>query len=369
MSKENGPGAPRVLAEPVDSLSSATASLTDLTLNAEVHRICVVEGGYPGDWPRHERCPCCGTGKLRFLFHKQGIAHEQCVNCDFVCINPYPPDEILKKIYSGSYYTNFREYYEARHLRESGGHSVTAAPIEMLETMIERASGERQTGEWLDVGGGVGTVADLIRQRRPGWRITLNEYNPRSIELAREIYGLEPVSHDASRLATAGCRFDVISAIMVLEHIPDPLDFVRSYARLLNPGGILVAMVPHFTHLNAAVSKAASPNVTPPFHVSLFRCSNLRLLLERSGLFEQVHIEQTGPAAFSLLHHYPYGEYWDVTIPTAENPMPRSIKIQEYSPEMNAGLNALGEAESKIGDYFAKSDGRLYLTSFSRRAQ
>ncbi len=339
----------------------------DDTLNAEVRRICMLEGGYPGKWPRHARCPCCGIGELRSLFSKQGFNHDQCTNCGFVCVNPYPPDEIIRKLYAGAYYTNFREFYEARHLREVGGYSVTAAPLELLEEMIECATAGRATGRWLDVGGGLGTVADLIRRRRPGWDVTLNEFNPRSVELAGEIYGLDVVTSDACELREAGRRFNAISAVSVLEHVSDPLLFVKSYAQLLTDNGVLAIIVPQFTALNAAVSKATAPNATPPFHVSLFHRRNLRCLLERVEELGDIRITQFGPPAFSLLHHYDTSRYWDVSIPSAEQPAPQSLKLREYPIAMVMGLNALEQAESAVGDYFADIDGRLYLMALAQR--
>src|SRR5579862_6416616 len=129
------------------------------TLNAEVHRICMVEGGYPNAWPRHTSCPCCGVGELRSLFKKHEFNHDQCIHCGFVCVNPYPPDDIVKRLYSSTYYTNFREYYEAGYLQRTGKHSITAAPVELLEDMIVRAAAGRAAGDWLDVGGGMGSVA------------------------------------------------------------------------------------------------------------------------------------------------------------------------------------------------------------------
>ncbi len=340
----------------------------DLTLNAEVNRICIVEGGYPAKWPRHSCCPCCGTGQIRPLFTKHQFNHSQCANCGFVCVDPYPPDDILKKLYAGAYYTNFREYYEARHLREVGGSCMTAAPLELLEQMIAFASCGRETGDWLDVGGGLGTVADLARRRCPGWAVTLNEFNPRSLELAREIYGLDAVGSDARQLRRMPRRFDVISAISVLEHIPDPLSFLRSYVELLKPDGIMAVIIPHFTGLNAAVSKAAAPNATPPFHVSLFRRDSLSVILRRVGLFGDVQISaiRTTGVQFAtpLRHEFDTGTF---NIPSLEEPVPRSLKMKEYPVEIAVGLNALEQAEEAVREYFAETDGRLYLMAICRK--
>ena len=349
---------------PAAPLDKGTA---DETLNAEVRRICMIEGGYPGKWPCHARCPCCGTGELHSLFSKQGFNHDQCTTCGFVCVNPYPPDEIIRKLYAGAYYTNFREFYEARHLREVGGYSVTAAPLELLEQMIECATAGRAAARWLDVGGGLGTVADLIRRRRPGWDVTLNEFNPRSVELAAEIYGLDVVSSNARELLESGRRFDVISAVSVLEHVSDPLLFVEPYARLLTDSGVMAIIVPQFTALNAAVSKATAPNATPPFHVSLFQRRNLRSLLERVDELNHIRISQLGRRHSACCTTTTRAATRDVSIPSAEEPVPQNLKLREYPITMAMGLNALEQAKSAVGDYFAETDGRLYVMALAQR--
>jgi SAM-dependent methyltransferase len=353
--------------EAVIDLSAERGSADFLTLNAEVHRICVTDGGYPAEWPQHPCCPCCGTGQLTNLFSKHQFNHRQCANCGFVCVDPYPPGDILKKLYAGSYYTNFREFYEARHLREVGGYSMTAAPLELLEKMIDSAARGRAVGDWLDVGGGLGTVADLVRRRHPKWAVALNEFNPRSLQLAREIYGLDTIDNDALQLRNMERRFDVISAVSVLEHIPEPFSFLRSYAELLKSDGILVLIVPQFTRLNAAVSKAASANAAPPFHVSLFEEHCLRVILERIGVFKCVDVSQYGPPAFSLLHHYDTSEYWDIAIPSLQEPVPKGLQVKEYPTEIALGLNALAQAEPAMKDHFAETDGRLYLMAVAAR--
>jgi len=116
--------------------------------------------------------------------------------------------------------------------------------------------------------------------------------------------------------------------------------FSGSYAQLLKSHGTMVIIIPQFTALNAMISKAASPTVTPPFHVSLFRESSLDLILFRVGLFREVQTSQFGPPAFSLLHHYDTSEYWDISIPSVQEPIPRSFMVKNYPNEVADGLSA-----------------------------
>src|SRR5262249_53004408 len=108
-------------------------------------------------------------------------------------------------------------------------------------------------------------------------------------------------------------------------------------------------------------------NAAPPFHVSLFEEHCLRVILERIGVFKCLDVSQYGPPAFSLLHHYDTSEYWDIAIPSLQEPVPKGLQVKEYPAEIALGLNALAQAEPAVKDHFAEADGRLYLMAVAAR--
>lgn len=335
------------------------------TLRGEIEQVCMVQGGYPTRWPRHAHCPACGGGPLVKAFAKYGFDHARCATCGFICVDPYPPEEVMARLYAGEYYTRVRELLELPLLEASGEGTPFSAPRDVLEEIIARTATTR-SGAWLDVGGGLGAFARLVRERRPTWNVRLNESNPFSIRIARERLGLDVVTGDPDELLRRGERFDVISSVAVAEHIPHPVEFLSGYARLLRPGGWLVTVVPQFTPLNGFVSRSSSPNAVPPYHVSLFSEQTLRRMLARVPGVALVGIEQTGPAAFDLTQHVQTGDHWDVEFPTRERPEPRSIRIHEYEEDQRRALEALDSIKDRLGEYFADHDGRLYLIAYCR---
>ena len=333
------------------------------TLREEIISICVDEGGYPHDWPSHKSCPCCGRGPLKPAFRKFGFEHKQCEACKFVCVDPYPPDKVVEELYKGQYYTKVRELFELPRARQGEDSTPFSAPRELLLDLIERHTRQKTNGHWLDVGGGIGTYANLVKQWAPGWDVTLNEFNPRSLEIADELYGIKTSANSAQDLYDRETRFDIISSVAVLEHIAEPLDFIKSYARLLQPGGTLITIVPNLTYLTSVVARGSSATLAPPFHLSLFNAHNLGIALERTGMFSQINIGEAGPSAFSLLHHISFGDKWDISIPTAEVPEPQGILVEPYDMPTAIRLNALAEADQKLGNYFSETDGQLLLVA------
>jgi ubiquinone/menaquinone biosynthesis C-methylase UbiE len=330
----------------------------------EVTGVCFQDGRYPFEWPRHDSCPACGGQALRPAFCKHAFNHDRCEACGFVCLNPFPPDDILRALYEGQYYTAVRECYELPNAIEGKEDPSLSVPREILQAVVKRAAEGRSSGAWLDVGGGLGAFADQIARHLPRWSVELNELNPVSAEIARRLFGLSIVSHSPKELSNTDKRYDVVSSIGVLEHLPNPAYFLSSYARLLKPGGMMIVVIPQFTPLNSFVSRASSPNIVPPFHASLFNKENLRLFLNRLGIFEKAEIFQAGGPAFSLVEHVAFGDKWDVLIPTPHYPRPTGVQVVSYTDSEEKAIAVLGRANTSLRDFFAETDGRELLIAY-----
>jgi len=98
---------------------------------------------------------------------------------------------------------------------------------------------------WLDVGCAYGFLVD--EARASGFRAVGVDASRwaagRVASCVPATAGRVAVAH-AERLPFAAATFDVVSAFDVLEHVPDPAAVVAECARVLRPGGLLLAATP-----------------------------------------------------------------------------------------------------------------------------
>jgi 2-polyprenyl-6-hydroxyphenyl methylase/3-demethylubiquinone-9 3-methyltransferase len=114
----------------------------------------------------------------------------------------------------------------------------------------------------LDVGCGGGLIAEPMR--RMGFAVTAVDASSENIGTARahaDMVGLDinyrPATVEQMEAEGAG-PFDVVLTMEVIEHVADPEAFVRSCARLVKPGGVLMVATLNRTLKSLALGKVAA---------------------------------------------------------------------------------------------------------------
>lgn len=102
-----------------------------------------------------------------------------------------------------------------------------------------------RTGVALDVGCGDGTIVELLRRHGLAWEVDGIDPDPTEVDLARA-RGLYRRLHVApgDAIPEPDAAYDIAFSNSVLEHIPDLPATLAEVARLLKPGGLLIATVP-----------------------------------------------------------------------------------------------------------------------------
>jgi SAM-dependent methyltransferase len=114
-----------------------------------------------------------------------------------------------------------------------------------------------------------------------------------------------------------GDTYDSVICLEVLEHVPDPFGAARELHRVLAPGGVLVASVPHLSRLH-----------DEPHDYYRYTRHGLRHLLEQAG-FEIVEMQARG-GLFSF-----FGHQVSTAVLAAVWPIP---VVRQLAWELNAWL-------------------------------
>jgi SAM-dependent methyltransferase len=184
-----------------------------------------------------------------------------------------------------------REWLRATLFADILAHVSEHAAPGLARTAIDVGAG---TGEW------VAALADT------GWDVTGLEPAEEMAELATSM-GRPVLASTVEEYLASTDRADsiaMVSAINVLEHLPDPVAFCDAMHELLAPGGLLVLRVPNeFNPLQLAAQAALGIEpwwIVAPDHISYFDYESLARLLEGRG-FEVVSMQSDFPMELFLL--------------------------------------------------------------------
>ena len=181
----------------------------------------------------HSACPICGnsTGTssvARVLLNgTDEFGLDECRGCRVRYVTPMPDDRQLAYFYSPQYYGS--DWY-----RQLGsGMAFARGELSPLTP-----------GLFLDVGCSLGYFIEGIR-RHSRWNVAGVEWSQEAAQFARTALGL-----DVRRGELVDCGFeagsvDYLHVDNVLEHVRDPLGFLKECRRLLRPGGTFCLSVPN----------------------------------------------------------------------------------------------------------------------------
>jgi len=164
----------------------------------------------------------------------------------------------------------------------------------MMEVVFKRAAHLLQRfkskGRLMDVGTGFGFFLSEMKKR--GWEVTGVEISQRGLNYARDRLAVNVYPGPLEKAGLPEEHFDAVTAFYVVEHLPDPITFLKECHRILKPGGLLLLRYPHTTPIKNLLRLLGIENrlYDLPAHLSDFSPETLQRLLERAGFDSCKHL-------------------------------------------------------------------------------
>jgi SAM-dependent methyltransferase len=227
-------------------------------------------------------CAICRGPALRPLFERNGEQVWRCRACGVRFLHPQPSDAVLQSIYTAGYF--FGGDDEDGRARTAEIKTGTAAAY--LDRL--RAFRGAEGGRLLEVGCGDGWFLATAQAR--GFDVRGAEISTHAVEEANRRLGGDKVdagSLEEMDLGTAA--FDVVVCADVVEHVREPLPFLRRLHATLRPGGALLIVTPSLDSWSARALRRYWMEYKVE-HLFYFGRRSLRLALRAAG-FEEPRIE------------------------------------------------------------------------------
>ncbi|HMK45598.1 MAG TPA: class I SAM-dependent methyltransferase [Methanocella sp.] len=241
-------------------------------------------------------CVCCGAATITYTRAlkdgEQGLL-AACGDCGHLTIiSPGPLD------YGG-------EEYEASYHGSRAPAKIFADAIPLARKRAAGMKSHLQGARTLDIGCAAGSFLSAAMEAGAACA--------EGMEMNDELRAFVARSHTAYKKfdqIPTSARFDIITLFRVLEHIDDPLPFLRSVSELLAPGGLVVIDVPSSEMLALRHSTGDRRWFYHRAHRQYFTRRSIDQLMARAGIRGEVFTSQDTGLVYCMDRMLDDGRYY-----------------------------------------------------------
>jgi len=235
-------------------------------------------------------CVACGSSETQHEFTKSGFAYARCAACGTLYQTPRPTIEAFERFYRNSESSRFwaEEFFPAVAERRRG--SIFRPRVERLARMCAEKS--VLVERLVDVGAGFGIFLEEWRNVSPGTELLAIEPSGLLANACRA-KGFRVVEDIVENVRGYDGFADLVVCFEVLEHVWDPVAFLKILARLARPGGFVCITTLGIDGFDFATLWERSASIFPPHHINFLSVAGFATAFARAGL-EDVAITTPG---------------------------------------------------------------------------
>ena len=226
-------------------------------------------------------CPLCGGQKSPVFAVEWSLNIVRCSDCGLSYINPRVKE-------SQKHY----QIVDDEFIQEKYGDIISGKKLHTRDKNytehVRILKKYKPEGKLLDIGSGFGWF--LNKAKTGGWELQGVEPSAPLAGQARKNFGLDITNSYLAPDTFPENTFDIVTIIDVIEHIPNPNDYLPIVRNILKPDGVLMIKTPNISWNNfkylvlRKILKRENFDVYDPReHIIQYSRESLKLLLERNG--------------------------------------------------------------------------------------
>lgn len=237
-------------------------------------------------------CILCKYSKFKIIASQVRDAKNykviKCIKCNHTQLNPIPTIEEDKEFYDKEMQDVGINYsFKLAELRH-----FSAADVNRRATFIQKIIPKNK--KILEIGSGDGFF--LERMQKDGYHMTGIEISKQRRRKSKRVTDVKVLNINLMESVSNIGSFDGIVLFHVLEHIIDPVTFLKNISDLLKPKGKLIVEVPNFDDFQIEMNDAYKDWSLQRAHIHYFVPTILKDVLTKAGL----RVKVTGIQRYSI---------------------------------------------------------------------
>lgn len=212
-------------------------------------------------------CDFCNSTNHEVYLLKNGIEILQCKKCNLVFSSEHPIN--FDDLYSPEEYLDYTiDAYEknSKFRKERFG-------IERVNILKKY----KKNGVLLDMGCGIGWFLEVASQSFDVCGVEISD------SLREYIYKQKGIKSFKTIDDIENNTLDVITAFDLIEHVPKPLEMLKSMYDKLKKGGIGLLFTPNVDSVGFQILKEENNLLDPPGHLYYFNKDTIKMYAEKAG--------------------------------------------------------------------------------------
>ena len=235
-------------------------------------------------------CTSCDSTSTKSKMVKDDFNYDICDNCGTVFCNPRPSLLKLNEFYKNSISAKFWFETFLPEVEESRREKIFRKKAIELITLIRDI--EIDVNNLCDIGAGSGIFIEELRRIRQD--ISYSAIEPGAISSQILKNKKIPVLNESVENAQDWKeKFDFVVSLEVLEHVNQPIDFVKAAYNLLKTDGYCLITTLGYEGFDILTLGVNSNSISPPHHLNFPSLEGFKTLFDRAG-FRDVQVMTPG---------------------------------------------------------------------------